>query len=249
MCVCGVQAVPAPLQALADEHERKVASGDARKRSSGFGGSGFKFNEDEEMENKKTKDMWRRDLETSAGITDFVEEEEAKREKDMEAAVLGDGDDDDEGAILSGSHAGKAGPSDAGGSGGGGASKPGDALEAARRAAMMIERKLDEAAGKAPTFQAEVHINDYPQQARFKVCHRDFMANIHEWFGCTLLVKGVHIEKGRRPNPGEVPLYLLVEGPSQIAVDKAARETLRFVEELALQFGFNERERGKYQVV
>jgi hypothetical protein len=42
-------------------------------------------------------------------------------------------------------------------------------MEAARRAAMMIERKLDEAAGKAPTFQGEVEINDYPQQARFKV--------------------------------------------------------------------------------
>lgn len=41
--------------------------------------------------------------------------------------------------------------------------------EAAKLAALMIERRLDHAAGKAPTFQAEVEINDYPQQARFKV--------------------------------------------------------------------------------
>jgi hypothetical protein len=82
-----------------------------------------------------------------------------------------------------------------------------------------------------------------------QVTHRDYMANIHEWFGCSMTVKGVHIEKGRRPNPGETRLHILVDGPTQVSVDQACREILRYTEELTLQFGFNEKERGKYQVV
>lgn len=63
-------------------------------------------------------------------------------------------------------------------------------------------------------------------------------------------VLGVHVEKGRKPNPGDSKLHILVDGPTQLSVEKACREILRYLEELALQFGFNEKERsGKYSVV
>lgn len=86
--------------------------------------------------------------------------------------------------------------------------------------------------------------------ARPQVTNREYMESIQEWFGCKMVVRGVHVDKGRRANPGEQKLFLLVEGPTQLSVDKACREVLRYIEEVALQVGFNERERsGKYSVV
>ncbi len=84
-----------------------------------------------------------------------------------------------------------------------------------------------------------------------QVTHREFMGSIHDMFGCTMSVRGVHVEKGRQPNPGEQPFsYSFVEGPTQISVDKAAREVVRYLEEVALQVGFSEKERaGKYSVL
>lgn len=52
------QEVPAPLQQLADEHLAKVASGDAKKRRSGYKTSGgFKFDDTEDLEVQTLKKL------------------------------------------------------------------------------------------------------------------------------------------------------------------------------------------------
>lgn len=85
--------MPPALTALAEEFERQVAAGLKKKHSSGYGGEGHKFDAEEELEVKRARDMWRRDLESSAGIDDFVdEEEERRREREIELAQV---DDDD----------------------------------------------------------------------------------------------------------------------------------------------------------
>lgn len=140
---------------MAGEHERRVTTGEARKRASGFGGTGFKFDEEEELEVKKTKALWRRELESSAGIDDFVEEEEVGVVEEEEVAAPAPAAPT---TMVGGL------PMTAGGK-----LDTAAMVSAARQRAMEIERLLDKASGKTPSFQGEVEINDYPQQARFKV--------------------------------------------------------------------------------
>ena len=89
-------------------------------------------------------------------------------------------------------------------------------------------------------------------RCRYKATHREGTSNIEEWYNCAVTVKGVYIPEGRKPNPGERKLYMVIEGPTEILVAKAQKELIRLLEETTMQVGFSERERsagGKYQVV
>ncbi len=88
--------------------------------------------------------------------------------------------------------------------------------------------------------------------SRYKATHRECTTNISEWYNCAVTTKGVFVAAGRKPNPGERKLFLLIEGPTDIMVAKAQKEIVRLLEETTMQVGFSERERaasGKYQVI
>ncbi len=97
-----------------------------------------------------------------------------------------------------------------------------------------------------------VRLCDGAWLCRYRITHREGTSNISEWYQCAVTVKGVYIPPGRKPNPGERKVYMLVEGPTEINVQKAVREIVRLLEETTMQVGFTEKERaagGKYQVV
>jgi len=43
-----------------------------------------------------------------------------------------------------------------------------------------------------------LRINDYPTDARRKVCSRDFISSILEMTGCTVCVRGNYVESGKK---------------------------------------------------
>jgi ATP-dependent RNA helicase DDX46/PRP5 len=94
----------------------------------------------------------------------------------------------------------------------------------------------------------EIEINDYPQQARWKVTHKDALSAITEWTGAAITTKGVYVPLGRNPPPGERKLHLLIEGPDQNAIKKAKVEIKRILEE-ACQFAVPEKFSGRYSVL
>jgi ATP-dependent RNA helicase DDX46/PRP5 len=77
----------------------------------------------------------------------------------------------------------------------------------------------------------EVDINDYAQQARFKVTNKQAVHQIQEWADVAITVRGSHFPSGRKPGPGERRLHLVIEGKSRIAVNNAKREIKRLLEE------------------
>ena len=84
-------------------------------------------------------------------------------------------------------------------------------------------------------FEVEIEINDYPQQARWKVCalmmsmdptevswfinigtqvtQKETIAFITELTGAAIIARGSYVPSGRKPNPGERKLYLVSEIP------------------------------------
>jgi len=84
------------------------------------------------------------------------------------------------------------------------------------------------------SFFAEVEINDYPPQAKFKVTHKENISRISDFSGAAITTRGVYLEAGKIPKEGERKLYLLIEGPSQAHVEKAVTEIQVMLKEATL---------------
>eukprot|EP01105_Mastigella_eilhardi_P008741 TRINITY_DN2104_c0_g1_i1.p1 TRINITY_DN2104_c0_g1~~TRINITY_DN2104_c0_g1_i1.p1 ORF type:complete len:664 (+),score=186.51 TRINITY_DN2104_c0_g1_i1:1377-3368(+) len=83
-------------------------------------------------------------------------------------------------------------------------------------------------------FEEELEINDYPQQARWRVTHKDALAPITDWTGAAITTRGSFVAPGKQPPPGERKLFLFIEGPTADSVGKAKKEIKRVLEESSL---------------
>lgn len=268
--------VPADLAALAESFDKKKKAGTAKTHGSGFGGSGFKFDEAEE---KKVKEMKKK----AAKEFGIIEESESEEEDDIKEVLATEGADgggqesataDEAPAIdittLSEEAQARikaaqalaekltAAPL---------ASAPAAAtpqpfvasnpvLAAAQAAAQRLSIQLGGGSAGAPGagggpaqatagstgllaaqpqqvkhFQSELEINDFPQQVRWKVTHRQTVSDIAERLGAIIVVKGRYVKPGTMVPEGERKLYLSIEGTSTDVVRKAKAELKRLVEE------------------
>jgi len=94
----------------------------------------------------------------------------------------------------------------------------------------------------------ELVINDYPQQARWKVTHKDALSAITEFTQCAVTTRGTFILPGKTPGVGERKLYLYIEGPTAEAVKSAKAEIKRVLEEAAVMAN-PEKPTGRYTVL
>lgn len=133
-----------------------------------------------------------------------------------------------------------------------------DATAKARLFAQQIQQKAqlkrkalqNLVAPVEPThFEGQIEINDYPQNVRWKVTHKDALAGVTELTNCSMTVKGVFVAPGKQPPPGEKPLFLLIEGPTQQDVDLAKIEIRKIIHEAIQHMPALEKMSGRYQVV
>lgn len=106
------------------------------------------------------------------------------------------------------------------------------------------------AAVPEPThFECDLEINDYPQQARWKVTHKDALYQITELTGAAITTRGTFFPPGKTPGPGERKLFLFIEGPSEQSVKEARTEIKKILEEAALNVLARgpEKPAGKYR--
>ena len=80
-------------------------------------------------------------------------------------------------------------------------------------------------------FEEELEINDFPQQARWRVTSREALAQISEYSDAGLTVRGTYYAPGAKVPDGERKLYLAIEGTSELAVSKARLEITRLIKE------------------
>ncbi|KAL1193886.1 DEAD-box ATP-dependent RNA helicase 42 [Cardamine amara subsp. amara] len=252
------QPVPDDLKAVADGFMAKVKQGIEKAHGTGYGGSGFKFNEEE-------KDV--RKAEKKAQAKEYGFEEEKSDSEDENGVVRKAGGDIPQQlqAILSqiaaNAAAAKASvtanqlmpngdrlaampgfpPSDGAG------------VVAAMVAAANLQHNLAKIQADAmpAQYEAELVINDFPQSSRWKVTHKETLRPISEWSGAAITTRGQFYAPGRVPGPGERKLYLFIEGPSENSVKTAKAELKRVLEDstnqaLSLPGGA---QRGRYSVL
>lgn len=100
-------------------------------------------------------------------------------------------------------------------------------------------------------YEEELEINDFPQQARWKVTSKEALAQISEYSEAGLTVRGTFVPPGKNPPEGERKLYLAIESCSELSVQKAKREITRLIKEEMMKMTsthhvFN---KGRYKVI
>lgn len=85
--------------------------------------------------------------------------------------------------------------------------------------------------GRDSGLALEIEINDYPVKARLMVTQKMMINQISDHSGAAITTRGVFVEEGKQPPPGERKLYLFVEGDSQMVIDKAKNEIRRILQE------------------
>ncbi|XP_071516080.1 probable ATP-dependent RNA helicase DDX46 isoform X2 [Panulirus ornatus] len=80
-------------------------------------------------------------------------------------------------------------------------------------------------------YEEELEINDFPQQARWRVTSKEALAQISEYSEAGITVRGTFCPPGKNPLEGERKLFLAIESTSELAVSKAKAEIIRLIRE------------------
>ncbi|XP_063862560.1 probable ATP-dependent RNA helicase DDX46 isoform X5 [Scylla paramamosain] len=80
-------------------------------------------------------------------------------------------------------------------------------------------------------YEEELEINDFPQQARWRVTSKEALAQISEYSEAGITVRGTFCPAGKNPPEGERKLFLAIESTSELAVSKAKAEIIRLIRE------------------
>nr|XP_022906743.1 probable ATP-dependent RNA helicase DDX46 [Onthophagus taurus] len=101
-------------------------------------------------------------------------------------------------------------------------------------------------------YEEELEINDFPQQARWRVTSKEALAQISEYSEAGITVRGTYVQTGKAPPEGERKLYLAIESTSDIAVSKAKSEITRLIKEELLKLqtaGHHTFNKSRYKVI
>ncbi|KAI1303658.1 putative ATP-dependent RNA helicase DDX46 [Halotydeus destructor] len=101
-------------------------------------------------------------------------------------------------------------------------------------------------------YEEELEINDFPQQARWRVTSREALAQISEYSEAGLTVRGTYYPPGTKQPEGERKLYLAIEGTNELAVSKAKAEIIRLIKDELTKLqssGHQLKAAGRYKVL
>jgi ATP-dependent RNA helicase DDX46/PRP5 len=207
--------IPTELTKMAENFDKKRKSGMVDNKYphqlSGYVGTGFKFDSTEM--NAKKKEMVRQlksmGMENDEMISDLIDIEELEQAQQEEEATAANGEGDNTLGTMFKSNKEKA---------------PGPTTSV-----------LTPGINAMGANQMELEINDYPQQARYKVTHRDALYDIQDVTGASVTCKGIFVDPSRPAPPGERKLYLLIEAPDQESVKRARMMIVRRLEEASYQ--------------
>ncbi|GLU06054.1 hypothetical protein SLE2022_231180 [Rubroshorea leprosula] len=253
------QVVPDDLKALADSFMAKVNQGLEQAHGTGYGGSGFKFNEEEDEVRRAAKKAQAREYGFEEDKSDSEDEDEAVRKAGgdfsqqaalAQIAAIAAATKGSAAAIQAplavaplvpnaGLPVSLPGMLTVSGSAAVVVPNPneGAARAAALAAAMNLQHNLAKIQADAlpEHYEAELEINDFPQNARWKVTHKETLGPISEWTGAAITTRGQYFPPGRTAGPGERKLYLFIEGPTDQSVKRARAELKRVLEDITSQ--------------
>ncbi|CAM8903496.1 unnamed protein product [Rhodiola kirilowii] len=274
------QVVPADLKAIADGFMAKVHQGLEQAHGTGYGGSGFKFNEEEDEVRKAAKKAQAKgygfeedksdsdddddgirkaggDLSHQAALAQIAAIAAATKANTAASATSGVGNQllANNGLPIPISGAFGSLPVSLTSSLPQTAANDGSAAAraAALAAAMNLQHNLAKrrAVAMPENYQAELEINDFPQNALRKVTHKETLGPISDWTGAAITTRGQFYPPGKVVEPKKPKLHLFIEGPTEISVKRAKSELKRVLEDITNQTTSlpGGAQPGKYSVV
>ncbi|KAL9689970.1 hypothetical protein QQ045_010363 [Rhodiola kirilowii] len=274
------QVVPADLKAIADGFMAKVHQGLEQAHGTGYGGSGFKFNEEEDEVRKAAKKAQAKgygfeedksdsdddddgirkaggDLSHQAALAQIAAIAAATKANTAASATSGVGNQllANNGLPIPISGAFSSLPVSLTSSLPQTAANDGSAAAraAALAAAMNLQHNLAKrrAVAMPENYQAELEINDFPQNALRKVTHKETLGPISDWTGAAITTRGQFYPPGKVVEPKKPKLHLFIEGPTEISVKRAKSELKRVLEDITNQTTSlpGGAQPGKYSVV
>ncbi|KAG4304761.1 hypothetical protein PORY_001814 [Pneumocystis oryctolagi] len=247
--------IPDDVQKLADEFIKKVKSGQEKASGSGFGGKGLdRLDKDRDLARKLQRRAYGEESDEDIDIFDDdyeyskMDSTDAK-EQSYTSLRPGVSSNDSNAASTSQTSKAKGNITD-------------DILERVRKAAGSVTSRLqghlrsgitiESGGADSREYTATIEINDFPQKARWAVTNRTNIARIIESTGTSITNKGNWYPPGKPVPPGETKLYILIEGETQISVDRALHELKRLLTEgtvSALESEIRSGVTGRYSVL
>jgi len=227
------------LRDLSDSFKEKVKKGEAKRAGSGFKGKGYTYDSSELSEAQKLARLEKRQALIDAGMIDPDDEEQG-----MGIDTAGE----EAGAAESEADKQEA------------SAAKDKALQATKLSAELLslpgmhdmvmkkagfteagEGEPDSASGIRKTgdnhYVAEIEINDYPQQARWKVTQKETTSRLQDDFQTAVTLKGEYFAPTRTPAEGERKLYLHLEAISEHILKNGTLEIRRLLNEETLRVG------------
>ena len=101
-------------------------------------------------------------------------------------------------------------------------------------------------------FEEELVINDFHQQARWRVTSKEALAQISEYSDAGITVRGTYFPPGKAVPEEERKLFLTIESTNEMSVQKAKIEIMRLLKEELLKLqtsGMHHSNKGRYKVL
>lgn len=223
------------LKDLSESFKDKVAKGEARWASSGYQGKGYSYDSSELSDVQKLAQMEKRQALIEAGLLD-PDDEETGKDKAQDNSVDGGGGGD---ADVSKSTTATIGRNDAVGILSNVSSSvlaiPG-MREALMKKAGIVPVDDGPTALSENHYVEEIEINDYPQQARWKVTQKETTSRLQDEFQTAVTLKGQYIESGKIPE-GERKLFLHLQAQTSQILQNCILEIKRLLNEETLRVG------------
>jgi ATP-dependent RNA helicase DDX46/PRP5 len=80
-------------------------------------------------------------------------------------------------------------------------------------------------------YEEELEINDFPQQARWRVTSKETISHICEYAEVGITVRGIYVAPGREAPLGERKLFLAIESVNERGLSLAKSEIIRLIKE------------------
>lgn len=225
------------IKELSESFKEKVAKGEERYASSGYHGKGYTYDSSELSDAQKLAQLEKRQAMIESGMLDPDEEDGNKQDvqdDNNDGSTRTDADD-------SSSPTKAIGKKDAMGMLSNVSASvlaiPGMREALMKKAGMSMPDEGPATTNGGSHFIEEMEINDYPQQARWKVTQKETTSRLQDEFQTAVTLKGQYTPSGKSPAEGERRLYLHLQAQTSQLLQNCIVEIKRLLNEETLKVG------------
>ena len=118
--------------------------------------------------------------------------------------------------------------------------------------AVEIEKDKEETKETNVRYEEEIDINDFPQQARWRITSKEIIEQVREISEAGVTVRGIYIPPNKKANEDDKRLHLYIESLNERSIQIAKAEIKRLLKEELIKaesHSYRPQQTGRYKVV